>query len=98
LKNKSIESKVFLELAVPKNAIHALIAVADEVRESSKTVIEQLHQLGIKHTILLTGDNTATAETIGRHVGVTSIEAELLSQDLRLSGVYRKIWIRKHYP
>lgn len=68
-------------IAGTENTIHALIAVADEVRESSKTVIERLHQLGIKHTILLTGDNTATAETIGRHVGVTSIEAELLPQD-----------------
>ncbi len=61
--------------------ILALIAVADEVRESSRTVIERLHQLGIKHTILLTGDNKATAETIGQHVGVTSIEAELMPED-----------------
>lgn len=61
--------------------ILALIAVADEVRESSRRVIERLHQLGIKHTILLTGDNHATADAIGRHVGVTSIEAELLPQD-----------------
>jgi Cd2+/Zn2+-exporting ATPase len=61
--------------------ILALIAVADEVRESSRKVIERLHQLGIHQTILLTGDNQATAEAIGRHVGVTSIEAELLPQD-----------------
>lgn len=61
--------------------ILALIAVADEVRESSRTVIERLHQLGIRHTILLTGDNKATAETIGQHVGVTSIEAELMPED-----------------
>ena len=33
----------------------ALIAVADEVRESSKDVIQQLHQLGIKKTVMLTG-------------------------------------------
>jgi Cd2+/Zn2+-exporting ATPase len=59
----------------------ALIAVADEVRESSRKVIERLHQLGIQKTILLTGDNRATAEAIGRHVGVTSIEAELLPED-----------------
>jgi Cd2+/Zn2+-exporting ATPase len=59
----------------------ALIAVADEVRESSRKVIERLHQLGIQQTILLTGDNRATAEAIGRFVGVTSIEAELLPED-----------------
>jgi Zn2+/Cd2+-exporting ATPase len=61
--------------------IQALIAVADEVRDTSRAVIERLHQLGIKHTIMLTGDNTATAETIGAHAGVTQIEAELMPQD-----------------
>ena len=58
-----------------------LIAVADEVRESSRGVIERLHQLGIQHTILLTGDNQATADAIGCYVGVSGIEAELLPED-----------------
>jgi Zn2+/Cd2+-exporting ATPase len=61
--------------------IVALIAVADEVRESSRGVIERLHQLGIKQTTLLTGDNQKTALAIGRHVGVTSFEADLLPED-----------------
>lgn len=64
-----------------KSDILALIAVADEVRESSQSVIEQLHRLGIHHTILLTGDNQQTAEAIGRMTGVTSIQAELLPED-----------------
>jgi Zn2+/Cd2+-exporting ATPase len=58
--------------------IVGLIAVADEVRESSRKVIERLHQLGIKHTIMLTGDNQATARAISRQTGVKSFEAELL--------------------
>lgn len=61
--------------------ILGLIAVADEVRESSRHVMKRLQELGIEHTILLTGDNQATAEAIGRHVGVTGIEAELLPED-----------------
>ncbi|WP_198508543.1 heavy metal translocating P-type ATPase [Bacillus xiapuensis] len=61
--------------------ILAVIAVADEVRESSKEVIQKLHQLGIKKTIMLTGDNKGTADAIGGHVGVTDIQAELLPQD-----------------
>lgn len=61
--------------------ILALMAVADEVRESSRNVIERLHQLGIEQTILLTGDNQKTAEVIGRSVGVSGTEAELLPQD-----------------
>ena len=50
--------------------ILAIIAVADEVHESSKEVIQKLHQLGIKNTIMLTGDNKGTANAIGSHVGV----------------------------
>lgn len=61
--------------------ILAVIAVADEVRESSKEVIKKLHQLGIKKTIMLTGDNKGTANAIGGHVGVSDIQAELMPQD-----------------
>ena len=61
--------------------ILAVIAVADEVRESSKDVIQKLHQLGIKKTIMLTGDNQGTANAIGGHVGVSDIQAELMPED-----------------
>ncbi|MEK5400140.1 heavy metal translocating P-type ATPase [Paenibacillus sp. FSL K6-2859] len=59
----------------------AVIAVADEVRETSKEVIQKLHQLGIKKTVMLTGDNKGTANAIGGHVGVSDIQAELMPQD-----------------
>ena len=61
--------------------IIALIAVADEVRETSSKVIQKLHQLGIKKTIMLTGDNKGTANAIGGKVGVAEIQAELMPQD-----------------
>ncbi|MCG3419709.1 cadmium-translocating P-type ATPase [Oceanobacillus sp. GSFE11] len=61
--------------------IHAVIAVADEVRDSSKEVVSRLHQIGIKKTIMLTGDNKGTAKAIGDYVGVSDVQAELLPQD-----------------
>lgn len=61
--------------------ITALIAVADEVRENSQKVIQKLHSLGIEKTIMLTGDNSRTANAIGQQVGVSDIKAELLPQD-----------------
>lgn len=61
--------------------ILAVIAVADEVRELSKEILQKLHQLGIKKTIMLTGDNKGTANAIGGQVGVSDIEAELMPQD-----------------
>jgi len=57
------------------------IAVADEVREQSKAVIQELHDMGIKSTIMLTGDNQATAESIARQVGVREVQADLLPQE-----------------
>lgn len=63
------------------DSISALIAVADEVRESSRSTIARLHELGIKKTIMLTGDNKGTGNAIGKLVGVSDIEAELLPQD-----------------
>ncbi len=61
--------------------ILAVIAVADEVRDSSMGVIQKLHQLGIKKTIMLTGDNKGTATAIAGSVGVSDVQAELLPQD-----------------
>lgn len=61
--------------------VQAIVAVADEIRESSKDVIEKLHSLGIEKTIMLTGDNKGTAKAIGEQVGVKEIQAELLPQD-----------------
>jgi Zn2+/Cd2+-exporting ATPase len=61
--------------------VQAIVAVADEIRESSKDVIEKLHSLGIEKTIMLTGDNKGTAKAIGEQVGVSDIQAELLPQD-----------------
>jgi Cd2+/Zn2+-exporting ATPase len=61
--------------------ILALVAVADVVREESQAVISRLNGLGIKKTIMLTGDNTKTAEAIAESVRVTDLEAELLPED-----------------
>lgn len=61
--------------------ILALLAVADEVRGNSKSVIQKLHSLGIQKTIMLTGDNSGTANAIGKQVGVSDIQADLLPQD-----------------
>ncbi len=61
--------------------ILAIIAVADDVRESSRSVISELHKAGIEHTIMLTGDNQNTADAIGKSVGVTNIQGNLMPQD-----------------
>ena len=64
-----------------ESRVLALIAVADEVRESSREIVSRLHELGIEKTIMLTGDNKGTAEAIGTQAGVSEIVSDLLPED-----------------
>ena len=54
-----------------------LIAIADAVRPTSKTAIEALQQRGVK-VAMLTGDNRATAERIGKELGIDIVLADVL--------------------
>lgn len=63
-----------------ESEILSLIAVADEMRESSKPVISKLNSMGIE-TVMLTGDNQRTANAIANQAGVMEIKADLLPED-----------------
>ena len=54
-----------------------LLAVADTVKPTSREAIAKLREMGIR-TVLLTGDNKAAAEHIGKLVGVDEVVAEVL--------------------
>ncbi len=58
----------------------ALFAVADTLRESSVTALEELRKLGVR-TIMLTGDNEHTAKAIAGQVKVDSYKGNLLPED-----------------
>lgn len=63
-----------------KERIEGLIAVADEIRSSSKKVIKELNAIGIE-TLMLTGDNERTAAAIGEELEISQIQAELMPED-----------------
>lgn len=73
------QGKTVMVLGTEKEIL-SLIAVADEMRESSKEVISKLNHMGIE-TVMLTGDNQRTATAIGKQVGVSDIQADLLPED-----------------
>lgn len=62
------------------DGVIALIAIADAIKESSKSAIQQLQSAGIEVHIL-TGDIASTAQQIAREVGVTHYKAEVLPHE-----------------
>jgi len=58
-----------------------IFAITDQVREGAKAAIDSLKQNGVMHTVMLTGDNSRTAQAIGKQLGLDEIRAELLPQD-----------------
>ena len=58
-----------------------LIALADGVRPEAARLIADLRAAGVQRVVMLTGDNAATAQAIGRETGVDEVRAELLPED-----------------
>ncbi len=73
------QGKTVVVLADDRQVL-ALFAVADTVKESSRAAIAELHQLGVR-TVMLTGDNTHTAEAIASEVGIDQARGNQLPED-----------------
>lgn len=57
------------------------IALGDAIRTESVDTIAELHELGIKKVVMLTGDNTGTASAVARAVSIDEVKSELLPAD-----------------
>lgn len=57
------------------------IALADGLRPGTRAVLEDMRRAGVVRIVMLTGDNRATADVIGKEAGVDEVRAELLPQD-----------------
>ena len=73
------EGKASIILAL-NGEIIGLIGLSDVIREDSKGMIQNLHELGTE-TILLTGDNTETADYFASQVGIGKVYGNLLPQE-----------------
>lgn len=58
-----------------------IIGIGDPVKPDAKTAIEKLKQLGIKRTIMITGDTEGAAKKIAKQSGIASYHAYALPED-----------------
>ncbi|MGH9531849.1 MAG: heavy metal translocating P-type ATPase [Terriglobales bacterium] len=58
-----------------------VIAIADEIRPEASGAILELRSLGMRHIVMLTGDNRETARAVAQRLGIEDYRAELLPND-----------------
>jgi Cd2+/Zn2+-exporting ATPase len=66
-----------VHVAVDKNYA-GYIVISDEVKEDSLKAIKALKAIGVKKTVMLTGDNKAVGNKIAKELGLDEVYAELL--------------------
>lgn len=57
------------------------LIISDEIKEDAKEAIERLKRLGIKKTVMLTGDSKQAAEQVAKQLGIDQVCADLLPGD-----------------
>ena len=57
-----------------------VLALADELRANARDTIERLHRMGVRETMLLTGDNPLAAARVARALGIDRVRAGLLPE------------------
>jgi Cu2+-exporting ATPase len=71
--------RTLILLAVDGKAALA-IGVTDPIKHSAKRAVAELRKLGIE-TAMISGDNKAVAEAVGKEIGIDRVFAEVLPQD-----------------
>ncbi|MEP6775394.1 MAG: heavy metal translocating P-type ATPase [Chloroflexota bacterium] len=73
-----------------------IVLFNDEMRARVPVMMERLHRLGVKHTVMLTGDRLDNAKRVAEQAGIEEVEADLLPQEKvlavqRLQGKYEPL-------
>ena len=62
-------------------AMAGLVPYSDEIRPESRSVLERLRVMGVRNSVMLTGDNQVVARAVGRRLGLTRCFADMLPAD-----------------
>ncbi|MBP6143577.1 MAG: cadmium-translocating P-type ATPase [Proteocatella sp.] len=57
------------------------ILISDELKEDAKLAIQELKRLGVKKTVILTGDSKSAGDSVARILGADEVYTELLPGD-----------------
>jgi heavy metal translocating P-type ATPase len=79
---RSLDEKGYSYLYIAVDGqLAGLVPYCDEIRTESRPVIQRLHAMGIKNTIMLTGDNAVVARAVCNEIGLTRHFADMLPAD-----------------
>jgi len=78
---ESIDAEQTASYVAVDNGVIGAITFVDEQRHNAKSTLERLKTLGIKHLLMVTGDNAKTANKIAAKLGITDVKAECLPAD-----------------
>jgi P-type Cu+ transporter len=89
---------VLMNTETPATPI-AIIGFGDELKDNARTAIAALHQLRIR-TVMLSGDNQAAADRVGKSIGIDEVFAQIMPGDkaqiirkLQTSNVHHRQWV-----
>ena len=68
-------------------SILAIFAFGDAIKAEASSAVAELHAMGIQ-TVMLSGDNTAAANAVGKRIGIDTVYAQILPAD-------KAIWIER---
>ncbi len=66
---------------VADDRVLGALALEDEVRVEAAGAVEELHALGVRSVVMITGDARSVADAVGAQVGVDEVFAEVLPED-----------------
>ena len=76
----SCEGYSLLYLAVD-GKLAGVIAMEDPLRPESAALVERLRDMGVRHVLMLTGDDERTASAVAGRLGITEYCAQVLPED-----------------
>jgi Cd2+/Zn2+-exporting ATPase len=61
--------------------LHVLMGIRDQIREGVKSHLQKMKKLGVKHLVVLSGDNQGTVDLVSKQLGLTQAHGHMLPQD-----------------